>query len=171
MARAKRNLMLIGITDRIDIPEADIVALPCKIDTGADSSAIHCERVKIKEIKGQEYLSFRLLDKKHPLYNGKEFITANFKEKKIKSSFGDYEFRYQVKLRISLFGQSFNSVFNLSNRKEMKYPVLLGRRFLKNRFLVDVSQRDLSYNGQAAREITLDAPRYLPSKIPSKSPE
>lgn len=164
MAKAKRSLMLIGITDRIDIPDAEIFALPCKIDTGADSSAIHCERVKIKEIKGQEFLSFRLLDKKHPLYNGKEFLTANFKEKKVKSSFGDYEFRYQVKLRISLFGQSFNAVFNLSNRKEMKYPVLLGRRFLKNRFLVDVSMRDLSFTGVPISEVPLPS-HYLASKL------
>lgn len=167
MARAKRSLMLIGITDRIDIPEAEIFALPCKIDTGADSSAIHCERLKIKEIKGQEYLSFRLLDKKHPLYNGKEFITANFKEKKIKSSFGDYEFRYQVKLRISLFGQSFNAVFNLSNRKEMKYPVLLGRRFLKNRFLVDVSMHDLSYMGRKPEEIAVPVRRLVKPELPT----
>lgn len=144
MNRKQKALKTIGITDEIDLPEAEIFGLPCKIDTGADTSSIHCERIRIKEINGKEYLSFRLLDRKHPLYNGKEMLTAAFKEKKVKSSFGDYEFRYQVKMSVLLFDQLFQVSFNLSNRREMKFPVLLGRRFLKNRFLVDVSQSQLS---------------------------
>jgi hypothetical protein len=69
-----------------------------------------------------------------------------FTEKKVKSSFGDYEFRYQVKLRMTIFGKNYLTRFNLSNRKNMKYPVLLGRKFLNNRFIVDVSKQDLSHN-------------------------
>lgn len=120
--------------------------LPCKIDTGADTSAIHCERIRIKEINGKDHLVFKLLDRKHPLYTGKDIVTDEFKEKKVKSSFGDYEFRYQVKLLTIIFGKSYRVTFNLSNRKNMRYPVLLGRRFLKNRFIVDVSKKDLSAN-------------------------
>lgn len=144
MTKAVKKILTIGITDHIDLPEQDILRLPCKIDTGADTSAIHCERLRIKEINGVEYLVFKLLDKKHPLYNGKEIRTTEFREKKVKSSFGDYEFRYQVKLPVRIFGRRYKVSFNLSNRTNMRYPVLLGRRFLTNRFLVDVSKRDLS---------------------------
>lgn len=136
----------IGIKDSIDLPEVGIYNLPCKIDTGADTSAMHCERVRIKEINGKDHLVFRLLDRNHPLYNGKEITTDVFTEKKVKSSFGDYEFRYQVKLRMTIFGKNYLTRFNLSNRKNMKYPVLLGRKFLNNRFIVDVSKQDLSHN-------------------------
>lgn len=142
----------IGITDAIDIPEAGLYKVPCKIDTGADTSAVHCERIRIKEIDGKDYLAFRLLDRHHPLYSGVEIKTADFKERKVKSSFGDYEFRYQVKLNMVLFGKKFKVAFNLSNRKNMKYPVLLGRKFLSNRFHVDVAQMDLSLNQQLQNE-------------------
>lgn len=140
----KHKVKTIGITDKIDLPEAEIFNLPCKIDTGADTSSIHCERIRLKEIDGVEYLVFKLLDKSHPLYTGKDIKTSVFKERKVKSSFGDYEFRYQVKLQVVIFKKKYLVSFNLSNRKRMKFPVLLGRKFLAHKFLVDVSQRDLS---------------------------
>ena len=142
----KKTLKTIGITDMIDLPEAGIFGLPCKIDTGADTSAVHCERVRIKEINGKDHLVFKLLDRNHPLYSGKEIITDQFRERKVKSSFGDYEYRYQVKLRMTIFGRNYKVAFNLSNRKNMKYPVLIGRRFLTNKFVVDVSKSNLSSN-------------------------
>jgi hypothetical protein len=144
MVRRVKTLKTIGHIDYLDVLDADIEKIPFKVDTGADTSAIHCERVRIKLIDDKEYLSFRLLDRTHPLFNGREIVTDDFKEKKVKSSFGDYEFRYQVKLRIRLFNKIYPVRFNLSNRKNMKYPILLGRRFLKGRFVVDVSKSFLS---------------------------
>ena len=143
----------IGITDFISMPEGGIEHLPCKIDTGADSCAIHCERARIKEIKGKEYLVFKLLDRKHPLYSGKEMMVQDFRETRVKSSCGDYEIRYQVKLKFLLFNEEFTAAFNLSNRRNMKYPVLLGRKFLSKRFLVDVSKRNLSLGNENSSTI------------------
>lgn len=140
--------LIIGTTDFIDLPDLGVEDLPCKIDSGADTSAIHCERMKIKEIDGQEYLSFKLFDRRHPHYTGKEILTNNFIERKIRSSFGDYEYRYQVKLKIRMFNIDFLTSFNLSNRKNMKYPVLIGKKTLRNRFIVDVSKKDLSYQAK-----------------------
>lgn len=142
----KKQLKIIGHTDYLDLVDHGIDQLPFKVDTGADTSAIHCERVRLIMVDGKEYLSFKLLDPKHPLYTGREIRTTEYKEKKIKSSFGDYEFRYQVKLRIRLFEKIYVVSFNLSNRKSMKFPVLLGKRFLKGKFLVDVSQSNLTRN-------------------------
>ncbi len=143
---AKKAFMknVIGTTDFIDIPKADLHNVPCKIDTGADTSSIHCARIRLRMIDGEDVLCFWLLDKKHSLYNGMEMRTNDFIEKKIRSSFGDYEYRYQVKLPIRLAGKIFKAFFTLSNREHMKFPVLLGKRFLRNKFIVDVSQKDLS---------------------------
>lgn len=142
--RKKAPVKTIGLTDFISIPDAGISNLPCKIDTGADSCAIHCERARIREVNGEEYLVFKLLDKMHPLYSGEELKLKEFKEMKVKSSFGDFEYRYQVELEFELYNKKYKAAFNLSNRKNMKYPVLLGRKFLAGRFKVDVSKRNLS---------------------------
>lgn len=143
MAREKKQI--IGSTDRIDFVDAEIFDLPCKIDTGAAISVIHADRVRIIEKNGTEYLSFKLLDKKHPQFNNKEILTTNFKEKRIKNSFGVAEDRYQVKLKIRVFQKIYTASFTLTNRKQMTYPVLLGKKFLNGKFLVDVSQTNLSY--------------------------
>jgi len=97
------------------------------------------------EVNGTEYLSFKLLDKKHPEYNGLEIRTTVFKEKRIRNSFGQAEDRYRVKLKIRLFGKIFNTFFTLTDRKKMNYPLLLGKTFLSGKFLVDVSLNNISY--------------------------
>lgn len=135
---------IIGTIDFLSFIDHEIENIPCKVDTGADTSAVYASKIKIKEKNGIEYLSFRLLGKRHPQYTGKEILVEKFKETKVKSSFGDYEFRYRVQLKIKLMNKTYNAWFNLSNRENMKFPVLLGKRFLKGKFLVDVSQKNIS---------------------------
>lgn len=59
--------------------------------------------------------------------------------KKVKSSNGKTEERIFVKTAVELFGKSYETELSLTDRKEMKFPMLIGRKFLAKRFLVDVS--------------------------------
>lgn len=145
MARPRKRLPIIGSTDRIDLPEFGLVDVPCKIDTGARTSSIHCEKVKIVERNGIEYATFKVLDKRYKARERKTFRFADFEEKQIRSSFGNLEFRYAIRTKIVLFGKTYRIWFTLSNRGEMRYPILLGKRFIKNKYLVDVRHDDLSY--------------------------
>lgn len=142
---AKSKLQIIGTTDCIDFIDADIENLPCKIDTGAAISAIDAHRIRIIEKNGIAFLAFKLLYKKHPKFNNKEIITQKFTEKRIKNSFGEAENRYLVKLKIKVYDKVYNTSFTLTNRQQMAFPVLLGKKFLNGRFLVDVSKHNLSY--------------------------
>jgi len=141
----KAKKYIIGSTDCVDIIDANIENVPCKIDTGASISAIHVSRIRIIEKNGTEFIAFHLLDKKHPSYSAKEIRTSEFKEKRIKNSFGEAEDRYQVKLRVKVFGKIYNTSFTLTDRNKMTYPLLLGKTFLKGKFIVDVSEHNLSY--------------------------
>ncbi|WP_026999792.1 ATP-dependent zinc protease family protein [Eisenibacter elegans] len=136
---------IIGTRDRIDFVDFALFDLPCKIDTGAETSAIHCHHVKLIEKEGQELISFKLLDPSHPEYDGVEYRTAKFEERRIRSSFGHTEYRYVITTQVQLFGEVFSTQFTLADRVQMKFPVLLGKRLLKNQFLVDVSLVDLSF--------------------------
>lgn len=144
MSSKKKELKTLGYIEEIDFLDGEVYGLECKIDTGADSSAVHCERAVIKVKDGVDHLCFKLLDKKNPKFSGVEICTKDFKAKKVKSSIGDFEYRFQVKLRVHFYGKEYMASFNLSNRSHMKYPVLIGRRFLNNRFIVDVHQKYLS---------------------------
>ncbi len=142
---AKKPKQIIGARDKIDLPEFNLYELPCKVDTGAATSAIHCYKVRLREVNGKEIISFRLLDPEHEAYNNKEFQTENFTEKKITSSSGHSEYRYVIKSKIVVFGKSIETEFTLADRMKMRYPVLLGRKLLRRRFVVDVAEKDLSF--------------------------
>jgi cobalt-zinc-cadmium resistance protein CzcA len=56
-----------------------------------------------------------------------------------------YEDRYSITTTLMLFGQDWPVEFTLTDRGQMRYPVLLGRRFLRKGFVVDVARKDLSH--------------------------
>jgi len=143
--RMKKQLTTIGAIDRIDLPELGISDLECKIDTGAYTATIHYSKAEVVENDGQTQLHFCVLDKWHPQFNDTVHVATDFKEKKVRSSNGESQIRYMVKTKAVLFGTTYPITFTLSNRKKMRFPVLIGKKFLKNKFLVDVAQKDVSF--------------------------
>lgn len=137
---------IIGRFDKIDLPDFGATNIEAKIDTGAYSSAIHCSKIKVSKKDGRRQISFQILDSHIPAIEHRRYITSRFRKKKVRSSSGHVEKRYFIETYIILFGQKLLVEFSLSDRINMRFPILLGRKMLKNRFLVDVSQMDLSYN-------------------------
>ena len=137
---------VIGRKDLIDFPQLGLENIEAKIDTGAYTSAIHCSQIKLIRKKGIRKISFHILGTHQVGVGHRVFTTADFKEKKIRSSFGHVEKRFVIKTKIKLFNRVIRAEFSLSDRTEMRFPVLLGRKLLKNKFIVDVSLCNLSYN-------------------------
>lgn len=136
----KKDKQVIGATDIADLPELDWINVPVRIDSGAATSAIHCSRVTL-ENEGTR-LRFHLdASKGAP---ARSFLAEDFKEKIIRNSSGKEETRYIIKTRIVLFGRKIRTEFSLADRGKMQFPILLGRKLLKNRFVVDVSLKNLS---------------------------
>jgi hypothetical protein len=115
--------------------------LDAKVDTGADSNSLHCDDIFIDD---ENFVHFTLLDEIHPAYHGKKIKLPLYKLKKVKSSNGVVQKRASIKVTISFFGKKYRTIVSLTNRSDMKYPMLIGRKFLTNRFLVDVSQEYLT---------------------------
>lgn len=150
-ASMKKVQQVIGAFDKIDLPELNLFNLDCKVDTGAYTSAIHCHRVHLIESDGIEWLSFHLLDPSHPAYNNQAYRSRNFAERVVRSSSGHAEYRYVIQTKICLFGKLFDIEFTLADREQMRYPILIGRKFLRQyHFLVDVRQRHLSFRQKKA---------------------
>lgn len=141
-----KNKLIIGKKDKADFPELDLFDIDIKIDTGAFTSSIHCHKIKEIELEGVKYIEFKLLDPSYKDYNHKKFKVKNFKEKKIKSSNGTGEKRYIIKTKIIVFCKTYTIELSLSERSEMRFPVLIGRKLLNNKFIVDTSLSNLSYN-------------------------
>jgi hypothetical protein len=140
-----KTKLVIGRTDIIDLPEFGLKGIQAKIDTGAYTSAIHCSRIKTINIEGEEFITFHIPNSHIKGTSKKIFKTNDFVKKNIKSSSGHIEKRYVIKTRIFIFNKSINTEFSLTDRSQMKYPILLGRKLLSKRFVVDVSSVNLSY--------------------------
>ncbi len=141
----KRNKLVIGSTDKVDFPDLNLENVGCKIDTGALTSSIHCHHVRLIERNGEEYVTFQVLDPSHEKFKKKTYKVKEFTERKIRNSFGQSEYRFIIKTKVVLFDREFEAEFSLADRERMRYPVLLGKSFLKGRFIVDVGRRNLSH--------------------------
>lgn len=132
---------VIGRIDKADFPLLDLYNIDVKVDSGAYTSSIHCHKVKVED----GLLKCTFYDKDHPHYNGKEIVFKTFDIAKVKSSNGIVQERYKVKTTIIIFNKKYKINLTLSTRDDMKFPILIGRRFLNKKFVVDVSLKNLSY--------------------------
>lgn len=139
------NKLLIGKSDKADFIDWNLNEIPIKIDTGAYRSSIDCCYTKVVKLNKVKTLKYTLLNEDHPSYTGEIHETSEFKTSKVKSSNGSKEERYIVKSTIQLFGENFIAEFSLSTRTDMRFPVLIGRKLLNNKFIVDTSKINLSH--------------------------
>jgi len=136
---------IIGRKDKADFPALGLTDIEIKMDTGAYTSTIHCHSIIEKEEDGKRYVIFQLLDPAHEQFQEKEIVQEIFREKIVKNSFGTSEKRYVIETDILLFGSKHSIQISLSRRGEMRTPVLLGRRFLMGKFIVDTAKFNLSH--------------------------
>jgi hypothetical protein len=132
---------IIGRIDKVDFPALDLIDIDIKIDTGAYTSSMHCHQVVEKD----NLLKCLFFDKEHANYNKKIIVFKNYSTTKVKSSNGMVENRYVVKTTINLFDKKYKIDLTLSTRDEMKYPILIGRKFLSKKFVVDINLKNLSF--------------------------
>ncbi len=126
------DIKIIGRREFVSFPLLNLQHIEAKIDTGAYTSSLHCQQIKLTVVNNKKSLQVQLLD------NSIHTIT-NFTKKKIKNSFGEMEERFIIKTIIQIGRKKINTTVSLSDRENMRYPVLIGRRLLKGKFMVDVN--------------------------------
>lgn len=137
-------MILIGRSDRVDLPKLGLFNIHAKVDTGAWNCCLHCSRAEV--VNGK--LEFILLDEEHPEFTGNPFVVSKYDRREIRNSFGEVELRYVIKTSIVIFDRRIRAEFSLSNRGNLRFPVLLGRKILRDRFLVDVTKKDLYFQSK-----------------------
>ncbi len=125
---------IIGRADVIDLPDQGLFGVPAKIDTGARTSAIWASHVQERD----GGLAFVLFGPKSSFYSGEEHFADEFQRVAVASSTGHQQIRYKVKLMVIINGRRIRASFTLADRSRQAYPVLIGRRALHGKFVVDV---------------------------------
>ena len=133
MLKTKPKKKLIGRRELVSFPLLNISKVEAKIDTGAYTCSIHCKNIVLKTSHEKQSLNFQLLD-------DTVYCFDEFTRKKIKNSFGEMEERYIIRTVIVIGKKRIRSTVSLSDRENMRYPVLIGRKLLKGKFIVDVSR-------------------------------
>lgn len=120
----------------IFLPSFKLKELEAKIDTGAYTSSIHCCLIEVND----KTVTCIFLDEDHPNYTGKKHTFPILKSVIVKSSNGMEEERIMIATEIVVLGRLYRIQLTLTNRSNMNYPLLLGRKFLKGKFIVDVTR-------------------------------
>jgi len=134
--------LLLGRTDTVDFPGLNLFGIDIKVDSGAYTSSIHCHHI----IEEKKVLKCHFLDPKHQKFHEKPLTFNDFKQKNVKSSNGIIEKRYLIRTEILIFNKIRSIELTLTERGSMRFPVLLGRKFLSRKFIIDTSKKNLSLN-------------------------
>lgn len=135
-AARSEPLPCVGWREWLSLPELGIQHLKAKVDTGARTSALHTFSLELFERDGQEWVRIGL----HPKQNSDEeiFTEARVKDKRVvRDSGGHEELRPVIDTLIVLGNQQFRAEMTLTSRDNMKFRMLLGRKALENRYLVN----------------------------------
>ena len=151
----KRKRIIIGRKDIADFEKLQLYGIEVKIDTGAYTSSFHCHKIEKVTKGGRNWVKCNFLDPGHARYHEKEICFEIFKIRKVKSSNGMVEERFSILTEITIFQKKYPIELTLTERTDMKYPVLLGRKFISKKFLVDTSFKNLSFKEEIT-EINLD---------------
>lgn len=131
--------LVIGEIERATITPPDQVFM-ARIDTGAAGTSIHASNIVAFERDGRDWVRFQF---DHPSIETPTVIERPLARTVLikQASSETPERRLVVKMTITLGSMTEQVDVSLSERATMAYPVLIGRNFLRNLAIVDVSQR------------------------------
>lgn len=123
---------IVGAFEAVVFPEFSDQSVKAKIDTGAYTGALHCNSIEERQTESGKVLAFR------PFEGEEEVVREEFVIKYVRSSNGKREKRYFVTTKIVMQGRRHLISISLTDRSDMKWQVLIGRRFLRQyKYLVD----------------------------------
>lgn len=112
-----------------------------RVDTGATTSSLNAVDIKEFERNGKDWVKFHLDDQAKGEKEQKWIEGPVIRYVKIRQSTNDQtERRAVIELWVKVGKIHEKAQFTLADRSQMSHPVLLGREFIKDIALVDVSK-------------------------------
>lgn len=127
-----QETLWMGWREWVSLPSINVSAIKAKIDTGARTSSLHAEKIKVIKKDGKKYVRFVT----HPIQKNRDFkieCTAPLVDRRLVSDSGGHiEKRYIITLPINVGGHTWDAEFSLTTRKKMRFRLLLGRTAVHN---------------------------------------
>lgn len=126
---------VVGWVEHVRVyPDDKVVTVKAKIDSGAKTSSLHCECITPKEHDGQPWVSFAVEGENGEVVRLEKPV---HRVARIKQHGDESEERYVIKLGICLGDVYRDAEVTLVDRSGYNYPMLIGRNFLEDDFLID----------------------------------
>ena len=134
--RAKSDRPLLGWREWLALPELGLAAVRAKVDTGARSSALHVEQADVFSQDGIEMVRFTLDTGREQA--PPQTVTAPVHDRRrVIDSGGHATERIFIRTCVRLAGRDWPIEINLTDRKNLLFPMLLGRSAIRGRFWVN----------------------------------
>ena len=132
------DLITLGWRERLALPELGISMLKAKLDTGARSSSLHVDALESFRRDDVTWLRFTMhTSRRQPADVCCEVPALD--RRTVTDTGGRRTERWFIRTQVQLAGQCFSIDINLTDRRHMLFPLLLGRSALTGRFVVDTA--------------------------------
>ncbi|SMX41464.1 ATP-dependent zinc protease family protein [Actibacterium lipolyticum] len=141
------ELSVIGWMESVALPQIDLRGIKAKIDTGARTSALHALYIEPFDNDGEEWVRFQVqLSEDAP---GQWVETPLHDQRHIKNTSGIPEERYVIRTELEIAGKTWPIAVSLTDRSNMRFPMIVGRSALKNRNIAVHTRRAYLTTGKA----------------------
>lgn len=121
--------------------------LEVKLDSGAEHSSLHSDRIREFKRKGKRWVRFRLVG---PDGDDVTLERPILRQATIRRHNGQFDHRPVIRVELCLGSVVREAEVNLVNRSGFDYLMLVGRSFLDGEFVIDPSLE---------HQLTLDCPQ------------
>ena len=136
MAANKRMKRVVGWKENAALPDLNVKNVIAKVDTGANLASIDASDIKIVSRENVKYVKFKVMKRNNTVRKTSAPLEGY---KRIKSSNGDVERRPYIKTTLLMDGISKKIELTLTDRGPMEYTMLIGRKALGRRWVVNPS--------------------------------
>lgn len=127
----------IGWREWISLPELDVDFIKAKVDTGAKTSVLHADGIKIVRKGEKRYVRFIIYPSQRSSHQARPARALLVEKRVIRSSSGHESKRPVIRTQIKIGNQMWPIEVTLVDRAVMGFRMLLGRQALHKRFVVD----------------------------------
>lgn len=127
---------VVGWKENAALPDLNVKNVIAKVDTGANLASIDASDIKIVSRENVKYVKFKVMKRNNTVRKTSAPLEGY---KRIKSSNGDVERRPYIKTTLLMDGISKKIDLTLTDRGPMEYTMLIGRKALGRRWVVNPS--------------------------------
>ena len=135
--RTDGKKLWVGWREWVGLPDLGIPSIKAKVDTGALTSALHAIHIQRFSADGRERVAFEIHPMQRDTQHTVHCVADLLDERLVSSSTGHREKRLVIRTPVVIGERIWPVELTLTNRDTMGFRMLLGRRAMRRRLVVN----------------------------------